>query len=113
MQRTTYPEKDLFEFKRVILDKIKRTNYDIESLNEQRKDIGQRTDHNESYGDDGKADQMLLELSGLLEKKQNYLQQLQSALLRIENKTYGVDVSTGELIDKNRLLAEPTATHNI
>ncbi len=113
MQHRTYSERDLSEFKKVILEKIERTAYDIESLEEQRENVGKRFEHNESYADDSKADQLLLKLSGLLEKRQNYLQQLQAALLRIENKSYGIDSTTGELIDKERLLAEPTATQNI
>jgi len=113
MSKTSYSDKELAEFKQLILDKIRKAEFDIQSMEEQRQDLGQRSHHNESYGDDAKTDQMLLDISGLLEKKQKYLKELQAALLRIENKSYGVDQRSGELIDKKRLKAEPTATHNI
>lgn len=113
MTKKMYSREELKEFKAKILKEVEKVEFDIESLADKRNEVGQRADHNGSYGDDSQADQILLQTSALLEKKQNYLQRLQSALLRIENNSYGIDQNTGELIPKARLMAEPTATEKI
>jgi RNA polymerase-binding transcription factor DksA len=113
MTKKMYSEEELKEFKAKILKEVEKVEFDIDSLTDKRNEVGQRSDHNVSYGDDSQADQLLLQTSALLEKKQDYLQKLQAALLRIENNSYGIDQSTGELIPKARLMAEPTATKGI
>ncbi len=113
MTKEMYSQEELKVFKAKILEEVEKAEYDVASLTDKRGEVGRRSDHNGSYGDDSKADQILMQTSALLEKKQNYLQKLQAALLRIENNSYGIDRSTGQLISKERLLAEPTAISTI
>ena len=62
------------------------------------------------YEADSKMAQELLKMNGMIENDRNQIQQLEAALLRIENKTYGICKKTGEFIRKERLEAMPEAT---
>ena len=53
------------------------------------------------------------ETGRLAQRQMKFIQQLQAALVRIENKTYGICVDTGKLIPKERLRAVPHTTHSI
>ena len=53
------------------------------------------------------------EAGRLAMRQQKFIQHLQAALVRIENKTYGIDRNTGKLIPKERLRAVPHATLNV
>jgi RNA polymerase-binding transcription factor DksA len=63
--------------------------------------------------EEGSATQSKEELISMAARKQKFIQGLKAALVRIENKTYGIDRITGELIPKERLRAVPHATLSV
>lgn len=63
--------------------------------------------------EEGSATQTKEELTTMAVRQQKFIQGLQAALVRIENKTYGVCRVTGKLIPKERLMAVPHATLSI
>ena len=63
--------------------------------------------------EEGSATQTKEELIQLASRQQKFIQGLEAALIRIENKTYGIDRITGKLIPKERLRAVPHATLSI
>ena len=115
-EKVRYSDEELMEFKELILDKLARARKDLELLNEHF-----------SGGDNNAEDtaptfKILEEGSNVLAKEENsqlaarqfkYIQNLENALIRIENKTYGVCRVTGKLIPKERLRAVPHATLSV
>jgi RNA polymerase-binding transcription factor DksA len=63
--------------------------------------------------EEGSATQSKEEITALAARQQKFIQGLQAALVRIENKTYGICRETGKLIPKERLRAVPHATLSI
>lgn len=114
--RVRYSDEELAEFKELILEKLARARKDLEMLKD-----------NISGGDNNAEDtaptfKVLEEGSAVLSKEENsqlaarqfkYIQNLENALIRIENKTYGVCRMTGKLIPKERLRAVPHATLSV
>ena len=115
-EKVRYSDEELAEFKELILEKLARAQKDLEMLND-----------NVSGGDNNADDtaptfKLLEEGSNVLSKEENsqlaarqykYIQNLENALIRIENKTYGVCRMTGKLIPKERLRAVPHATLSV
>ncbi len=112
-----YSDEELQEFKELILEKLEKARRDYELL---------RADVNNSDGNDvadtSPTFKTLEEGASTLGKEENgrlaqrqmkFIQHLQAALVRIENKTYGICRVTGNLIPKERLRAVPHATLSI
>ncbi|MGB2128652.1 MAG: TraR/DksA family transcriptional regulator [Flavicella sp.] len=115
--KVQYGEKDLEEFKSIILKKIERAQQDLEILNSAYK-------NNSANGTDDTsptfkafeegAETMAKEANVQLAiRQEKFIRDLKNALLRIENKTYGVCRATGNLIQKERLKLVPHATLSI
>lgn len=112
-----YGEEDLKEFKEIILKKIARAQEDLEILNSAYKnDSTNGTDDTSptfKAFEEG-AETMAKEANVQLAiRQEKFIRDLKNALLRIENKTYGVCRVTGNLIQKQRLLLVPHATLSI
>ena len=114
--RVRYSDEELEEFKGLILEKLARARKDLEMLN----DNVSRNGNNAN--DTAPTFKVLEEGSNVLSKEENsqlaarqykYIQNLENALVRIENKTYGVCRMTGKLIPKERLRAVPHATLSV
>ncbi|MBQ3594318.1 MAG: TraR/DksA family transcriptional regulator [Bacteroidales bacterium] len=114
--RVRYSDEELEEFKELILEKLARARKDLEMLN----DNVSRNGNNAN--DTAPTFKVLEEGSNVLSKEENsqlaarqykYIQNLENALIRIENKTYGVCRLTGKLIPKERLRAVPHATLSV
>lgn len=112
---TRYSDDDLQEFKNLIDAKLAKANEQLRSLREQIMDLSENS--GDSYGGDWIDDssfntdrEMLHEMAN---RQRKYIQDLQNALIRIRNKTYGVCSITGELIDRKRLIAVPTTTKSL
>lgn len=112
-----YSEKDLQEFKEIILKKIARAEEDIALLKSAYKN-----DANNGTDDTSPSFKSFDEGSEVMSKEANvqlairqekFVRDLKNALLRIENKTYGVCRVTGKLIQKERLRLVPHATLSI
>ncbi len=115
--KTKYSDEDLQEFKEIILKKIKRAEEDLELLQSAYKnDANNGTDDTspsfKSF-DEG-SDTMSKEANVQLAiRQEKFIRDLKNALLRIENKTYGICRVTGKLIQKERLKLVPHATLSI
>ena len=116
-QKTKYTAKELKEFEKLILDKIKDAQGELDFIKESllRKNLA-GTDSTQGALktlEDG-ADTMEKEsLSQLAGRQQKFIHNLEKALIRIKNGTYGICKDTGVLIDKKRLRAVPHATQSI
>ena len=116
-EKTKYTAKELKEFEKLILDKIKDAQGELDFIKESllRKNLS-GTDSTQGALktlEDG-ADTMEKEsLSQLAGRQQKFIHNLEKALIRINNGTYGICKDTGVLIDKKRLRAVPHATQSI
>jgi RNA polymerase-binding transcription factor DksA len=115
-EKVRYSDEELAEFKELLLERLARARKDLELLNEHVAGKGNNDD------DTAPTFKILEEGSNVLSKEENsqlaarqykYIQNLENALVRIENKTYGVCRMTGKLIPKERLRAVPHATLSV
>lgn len=116
-ERVRYSDADLQEFKKIIQEKITKAERDLMVLNESF-----INDQNNGTDDTSPTFKAFEEGAETLSKEQNailagrqekFLRDLKNALIRIENKTYGICRVTGKLIPKERLYAVPHATLSI
>jgi RNA polymerase-binding transcription factor DksA len=113
-EKTRYSDEELEEFKQIILKKLDKAKSDLEILRESMNSGGE-VDTNLTYRlqDDGKENLIKEENAKLIARLERFVRDLELALLRIENKTYGICRVTGKLIEKDRLRAVPHATLSI
>lgn len=116
-EKQRYSDAELQEFKAIILDKIAKAEKDLALINESF-----INDQNNGTDDTSPTFKAFEEGAETLSKEQNailagrqekFVRDLKHALVRIENKTYGVCRVTGKLIPKDRLMAVPHATLSI
>ncbi|MGI6320383.1 MAG: TraR/DksA family transcriptional regulator [Bacteroidales bacterium] len=111
---TRYSDVDLEEFKELILIKLEKSRLDLQTLTESFSNTGNNDTMDTSPTfkilEEGHAVMSKEENSRLAARLHKYIQNLEAALIRIENKTYGVCRETGKLIPKERLRAVPHAT---
>jgi DnaK suppressor protein len=117
LNKTRYNDKELEEFRLIILKKIEEANKELETLQAQMTSANEHgTDDTASTFkvlEDG-SDTLAKEEAGQLAARQKkFIEQLENALIRIENKTYGICRVTGKLIPKERLRAVPHTTQSI
>ncbi len=116
-EKTRYSDEELEEFRQIINDKLKlaRRDYDIMMKSLTNADGNDVYDTSPTYKvlEEGSSTQSKEELVQLVARQQKFITGLEAALMRIENKTYGIDRMTGELIPKERLRAVPHATLSV
>jgi DnaK suppressor protein len=109
-----YSDEDLKEFKELILEKLKIAQSDYEmyktSLTQSDGNDTQDTSPTFKVLEEGAATLSKEESGKLAQRQLKFIQHLQAALVRVENKTYGICRETGNLIKKERLRAVPHAT---
>ena len=112
--RTRYTDAELKEFKELILKKLAEAQKDYELL---KSTLSHKDDHGTDDTsptfkllEDGSDVLSKEETSHLAGRQEKFIQNLQNALIRIENKTYGICRVTGKLISKERLRSVPHAT---
>ncbi len=110
-----YSDEDLAFFKQIVEEKIRKTQEQLDMLQEQILEITENSsdEHGGDWVDDSSINNEVEMLNNMAIRQRMYLQDLQNALLRIRNKSYGICVVTGELIDKKRLIAVPTTTKSL
>lgn len=110
-----YSDQDLAEFKAVIEGKIAKTSAHLEQLQAEIYEITENTsdEHGGDWVDDSSINSDIEMLNNMAIRQRKHLNDLQNALVRIHNKTYGICVISGELIDKKRLMAVPTTTKSL
>ena len=114
-EKTRYSDEDLAEFKSIILDMLEKAKQEYNTLrkvvmNNGNNDIEDTTPSFKTVEDDGAMQLSREEASQLAQRQYKFIQNLEAALVRIENKTYGVCRVTGKLIPKERLRLVPHAT---
>ena len=115
--RKRYTDEELAEFKEVILIKLESAQRDYEGL---RSSLS-HTDGNDIQDtsptfkvlEEGATVLSKEETGKLAQRQVQFIQHLRAALVRIENKTYGICRETGKLIQRERLMAVPHATLSI
>jgi RNA polymerase-binding transcription factor DksA len=117
MEKTRYSDKELVEFKEIILKKLEKAKKDYELLrstitHSDDNDI-QDTSPTFKVLEEGASVLSKEETGKLAQRQLQFIQHLQAALIRIENKTYGICRATGKLIPKDRLYSVPHATLSI
>jgi RNA polymerase-binding transcription factor DksA len=116
-EKKRYSDDELEEFRVIINEKLTLAKRDYNAMMRQlmNKDGNDVDDTSPTYKvlEEGSATQSKEELIQLASRQQKFIQGLEAALVRIENKTYGIDRMTGELIPKERLRAVPHATLSV
>lgn len=117
VEKTRYSDEELVEFRDLILEKIRLAQRDYQQMMDvlTNKEGNGVDDTMPTYKilEEGSMTQTREELTNMAARQQKFIQGLQAALVRIENKTYGVCRVTGKLIPKERLRAVPHATMSI
>jgi RNA polymerase-binding transcription factor DksA len=112
-----YSDEDLKEFRELIEGKLKEATEDLVLLRESLSHEGDHgtDDTSRSFNmmEDGSETMMREEMAQLAVRQEKFVKNLENALRRIENKTYGVCRVTGNLIRKERLKLVPHATLSI
>jgi len=116
-EKTRYSDAELEEFKQIILEKLEKAQKDYELLrnginNQDGNDV-MDTSPTFKVLEEGAVTLSKEESGRLAQRQMKFIQHLQAALVRIENKTYGICRETGALIPKERLRAVPHATLSI
>ncbi len=116
-KKTRYSDEELGEFKQLIVDKLEKAKQDFELLKSAitHNDGNDIEDTSPTFKvlEEGASVLSKEEAGKLAQRQVQFIQNLQAALGRIENKTYGICRETGELIAKERLRAVPHATLSI
>lgn len=116
-EKTRYSDEELAEFKAIIDEKLALAKRDYELLKNSitNKDSNSTEDTSPTYKvlEEGANTLSKEEAARLAQRQMRFIQGLQAALLRIENKTYGICRETGKLIPAGRLRAVPHATLSI
>lgn len=116
-EKTRYSDEELAEFKKVILEKLEKAKADYELLKSAitQSESNDTMDTSPTFKvlEEGASTLSKEEAGRLAQRQQKFIQHLQAALVRIENKTYGICRETGKLIPKERLMAVPHATLSI
>ena len=114
-ERTCYSDEELAEFKKIILEMLEKAKAEYNTLRQVvmhngTNDIEDTTPSFKTVKDDGAIQLSREEASQLAQRQYKFIQNLEAALVRIENKTYGICRATGKLIPKERLRLVPHAT---
>ncbi|MDQ0637447.1 MULTISPECIES: TraR/DksA family transcriptional regulator [Pedobacter] len=112
--KTRYSDSELQEFKELIQDKLRSSKEELNSLTTSlsNPNANGTEDTSGAYKtlEDGSATMEKEQINQLAARQKKFIDNLENALVRIENKTYGICRETGKLIPKERLRAVPHAT---
>ena len=116
-EKLRYSDEELQEFKAIIEEKLDKAMREFENLravvmNNDGNGV-QDTSPTFKVLEEGAGTRDKEEAACMAERQRKFIQHLQAALVRIENKTYGVCRATGKLIPKERLRAVPHATLSV
>ncbi|MDD2475568.1 MAG: TraR/DksA C4-type zinc finger protein [Dysgonamonadaceae bacterium] len=116
-EKTRYTDAELEEFKAIIMEKLEAAKGEYENLRSavMNADGNDTMDTSPTFKvlEEGASTLSKEDAGRLAHRQMKFIQNLQAALIRIENKTYGVCRETGVLIPKERLRAVPHATLSI
>ena len=114
-EKTRYSDEELAEFKAIIEDMLAKAKAEYNTYREVARsgganDIDDTSPSFKTVEDDGANQRSKEEASQLAQRQYKFIKNLEAALVRIENKTYGICRVTGKLIPKERLRSVPHAT---
>ena len=114
-EKLRYSDSELAEFKEIILQKLEQAKADYDLL---RQDITHSNDTQDTSPtfkvlEEGAATLSKEETNRLTAHQLKFIRNLEMALVRVENKTYGICKTTGKLIPKERLMRVPHTTECI
>ena len=112
-EKVRYSDEELQEFKQLILEKLEKATKEYENYCSIGKNDGNDISDTSTMFkvlEEGAYTRDKEEAARLAERQRKFINKLQAALVRIENKTYGIDRITGQLIPKERLRVVPHAT---
>lgn len=116
-EKTRYSDAELEEFRQIINEKLEKAyrDYDLLKASIMNTDGNDVIDTSPTFKvlEEGASTLSKEEAGQLAQRQMKFIQHLQAALVRIENKTYGICRETGKLIPKERLRAVPHATLGI
>jgi RNA polymerase-binding protein DksA len=116
-EKTRYSEAELDEFRTIIIEKLQVAKQEYENYRAAvtNTDGNDTVDTSPTYKvlEEGASTLSKEEAGRLAQRQMKFIQNLQAALIRIENGTYGICRETGKLIPKERLRAVPHATLSI
>lgn len=117
VEKNRYTDEELNEFRDLILSKLDKAKEEYDALKASltNADGNDVTDTSPTFKvlEEGASTLSKEEAGRLAQRQMKFIQNLQAALVRIENKTYGICRDTGKLIPKERLRAVPHATLSI
>ena len=108
--KNRYSDEELQEFKAIIMERLEEARAEYNSLRERIANIYDASPSFKSVEESASIHLSIEEASQQAEREYKFIQHLEAALGRIENKTYGVCRVTGKLIPKERLRLVPHAT---
>ena len=116
-EKSRYTDEELEEFRQIINEKLRLARLDYEDMMKQLTNANSNdvVDTAPTYKalEEGSTGQTKEELVQMAQRQQKFIVALEAALMRIDNKTYGIDRLTGELIPKERLRIVPHATLSV
>ena len=117
VEKSRYSDEELAEFKKILLDKLEKAKNDYEllraSITHTMSNDTEDTSPTFKVLEEGAATLSKEESGRLAQRQLKFIHHLEAALVRIENKTYGICRETGKLIPKERLKIVPHATLSI
>jgi RNA polymerase-binding transcription factor DksA len=116
-EKTRYSEEELKEFEELLNKKLAQAKEELQELKEtlsKRNDSGtDETTSNSKVLEDGSDTLERENINQLAARQQKFIHQLENALIRIKNGTYGICIDTNKLIPKERLRLVPHTQHSI
>ena len=116
-EKTRYTDEELEEFRQIINEKLRLARLDYEDMMKQLTNANSNdvVDTSPTYKalEEGSTGQTKEELVQMAQRQQKFIIALEAALMRIDNKTYGIDRLTGELIPEERLRIVTHATLSV
>ncbi len=113
-EKTHYSSEELQVFKKLIIDKMEEAKSNLDFLKGSYSSENNTNDTSPQFKLMEDAESLSKEEIGqLMDREKRYIQSLEGALVRIENKTYGICRVTGKIIPRERLMIVPHATLSI
>jgi len=112
-EKSRYSDEELEEFRVLIQGKLDKAREQLDFYTKQLSELADNPDSKIKGLDDGVGTIESERLSSLAARQRKHIQHLENALIRIQNKVYGICRVTGKLISKERLRAVPHATLSI
>lgn len=115
MTKTRYSDEELMEFKKLIDEKLELSKSELSGIEQQMMELrdNMADEQGGDWFDDSSIHTEIEFLTKMAERQKQFIQNLEMALVRIKNKSYGICTVTGELIEKQRLLLVPHATKSV